>query len=168
MPDAHDCTPDTLAILARLRTGWGPSRRDLAGTDLLERWRLFSPGPYVLQGWIGMTMKSGIVFALDREWVRFINRWARLGRPAFAQPLPSNDVVMRCALAALAGRDEAGEIGAEARAWRSARAEPGWAPRAICSKWLRLSSPPRAARRGASRRAHTDPLELVADLPALP
>ena len=101
--DAHDCTPDTLAILARLRTGWRPSRRDLAGTDLLERWRLFSPGPYV-QGWIGMTMKSGIVFAFDREWVRFINRWARLGRPAFAQPLPSNDVVMRCALAALVPR----------------------------------------------------------------
>jgi hypothetical protein len=74
---------------------------------------LFSPGPYVLQGWIGMTMKLGIVFAFDSAWVRFIDRWARLGKPAVAQPLPSNDVVMRCALA---GRDEAGEIGAEARA----------------------------------------------------
>ena len=123
--DAHDCTADTLAILARLRSGWRPSRRDLAGTDLLERWRLFSPGPYVLQGWIGMTMKSGIVFAFDREWVRFINRWARLGTPAFAQPLPSNDVVMRCALAALAGRDEAGEISAEARALAERSREAG-------------------------------------------
>ena len=123
--DAHDCTPDTLAILARLRTGWRPSRRDLAGTDVLERWRLFSPGPYVLQGWTGRTMKSGIVFAFDREWVRFISRWARLGKPALAQPLPSNDVVMRCALAALAGRDEAGEIGAEARALAERSREAG-------------------------------------------
>jgi hypothetical protein len=123
--DAHDCTPDTLAILARLRTGWRPRRRDLAGTDLLDRWRLFSPGPYVLQGWIGMTMKSGIVFAFDVAWVRFIDRWARLGKTAVAQPLPSNDAVMRCALAALAGRDEAGEIGAEARALAERSREAG-------------------------------------------
>jgi hypothetical protein len=40
----------------------------------------------------------------------------RLGAPACAQPLPANETVMRCAFAALAGRDEAGEIGAEVRA----------------------------------------------------
>ena len=51
-----------------------------------------------------------------RGRVRFIDRWVRLGAPARAQPLPSNDAVMRCAMAALAGRDEAGEIGAQARA----------------------------------------------------
>ena len=123
--ESPDPEADTLAILSRLRTGWRPSRRDLAGTDVLERWRLFSPGPYVLQGWIGMTMKSGIVFAFDSAWVRFIDRWARLGKPAVAQPLPSNDVVMRCALAALAGRDEAGEIGAEARALAERSREAG-------------------------------------------
>src|SRR3954447_13265444 len=115
-----------------------------------------------------MTMKLGIVFAFDSAWVRFIDRWARLGKPAVAQPLPSNDVVMRCALA---GRDEAGEIGAEARAlgggwrrarWRSARAMPGSRLRPICSTWRRSNSTPRAGRGGASRRARTDSLELVA------
>jgi hypothetical protein len=116
MPDIDPFEADTLAILARLRTGWRPSRRDLAGTDVLERWRLYAPGAYVLQGWVGMTMKSGIVFAFDPAWVRFIDRWARLGQPALAQPYPSNDAVMRCATAALEGRDEVGEIGAAVRA----------------------------------------------------
>src|SRR3954453_22271789 len=112
-----------------------------------------------------MTMKLGIVFAFDSAWVRFIDRWARLGKPAVAQPLPSNDVVMRCALA---GRDEAGEIGAEARALASARAMPGSRLRPICSTWRRSNSTPRAGRGGASRRARTDSLELVADLGAAP
>src|SRR3954453_18483094 len=123
--ESPDDEADTLAILARLRNGWRPSLRDLARTDLLKRWRLFSPGPYVLQGWIGITMKSGIVFAFDSAWVRFIDRWARLGKPAVAQPLPSNDVGMGCALAALAGRDGAGEIGAEARALAERSREAG-------------------------------------------
>jgi hypothetical protein len=116
MPDIDSSEADTRAILARLRAGWRPSCRDLAGTDVLERWRLFSPGAYVLQGWVGMTMKSGIVFAFDPAWVRFIDRWARLGQPAFAQPYPSNDAVMSCATAALEGRNEVGEIGAAVRA----------------------------------------------------
>ena len=114
--ESPDPETETRAILARLRTGWRPSRRDLAGTDVLERWRLFSPGPYVLQGWVGMTMKSGIVFAFDPAWVRFIDRWARLGKPAFAQALPSNEAVMHCATAALSGRDCAAGIGAAVRA----------------------------------------------------
>jgi hypothetical protein len=116
LTESSKAEADTRAILARLRTGWRPSRRDLAGTDVLERWRLFSPGPYLLQGWVGMTLKSGIVFAFDPAWVRFIDRWARLGKPALAQPLPSNDAVMRCATAALAGRDCAAGIGAAVRA----------------------------------------------------
>jgi len=44
------------------------------------------------------------------------DRWVRLGAPTAAQPLPSNDVVMRCAMAALDGRDCAAEIGAQVRA----------------------------------------------------
>lgn len=107
---------DTRAILARLRTGWRPTRRDLAGAPVLERWRLYAPGPYMLQGWVGMSLKSGVAFAFDLNWVRFIDRWARLGAPAFVQPLPSNEAVMRCAMVALAGRDGAAEIGAEVRA----------------------------------------------------
>ena len=49
-------------------------------------------------------------------WARFIDRWVRLAAPACAQPAPSNDAVMRGAMAALAGRDGAAEIGAEVRA----------------------------------------------------
>jgi len=123
--ESPDDEADTRAILARLRLGWRPSRRDLAGTDVLERWRLFSPGPYVLQGWVGMTMKSGIVFAFDPAWVRFIDRWARLGKPAVAQPYPSNDAVMRCATAALAGRDCTAGIGAAVRALAERSREMG-------------------------------------------
>gem|GEM_PF-3910346 len=115
--ESPDPTPDTLAILARLRAGWRPSR-ELADAPVLQRWRLFAPGPYLLQGWVGMSLKSGIAFAFDPAagWVRFVDRWARLGTPACAQPLPSNEAVMRCVLIALAGRDGAAEIGAEARA----------------------------------------------------
>jgi hypothetical protein len=125
MPDIDPYEADTRAILARLRSGWRPSRRDLAGTDVLERWRLFSPGPYVLQGWAGMSLKSGIVFAFDLAWVRFIDRWARLGKPALAQPLPANEAVMRCATLALEGRDEATEIGEQVRALAARARESG-------------------------------------------
>lgn len=124
--ESPDPEADTLAILARLRAGWRPSRRNLADAPVLERWRLFAPGPYVLQGWVGMTMKSGIVFAFDPAgWVRFIDRWARLGKPALAQPLPANESVMRCAMIALAGRDGAAEIGAEVRALAERSREAG-------------------------------------------
>jgi hypothetical protein len=125
---------------------------------------LFSPGPYVLQGWIGMTMKLGIVFAFDSAWVRFIDRWARLGKPAVAQPLPSNDVVMRCALA---GRDEAGEIGAEARALAERSRDAGLKAAAYLLDMAAFELNT-ARRGGASRRARTDSLELVADLGAAP
>ena len=56
---------------------------------------------------------------------RFIDRWVRLGAPACAQPLPSNEIVMRCAMAALAGRDEAADIGAEARALAACSRDAG-------------------------------------------
>ncbi|MEJ0075212.1 MAG: hypothetical protein WDO17_07155 [Alphaproteobacteria bacterium] len=115
--ESPDPTAATLAILARLRTGWRPSH-ELADAIVLERWRLHAPAPYTLQGWAGMHMTSGVLFAFDpaARWARFIDRWVRLGAPDRAQPLPTNDAVMRCAMAALAGRDEAGEIGAEVRA----------------------------------------------------
>jgi hypothetical protein len=115
--ETSDAEADTLAILARLRSGWRPSR-ELADASVLERWRLFAPGPYLLQGWVGMSLKSGIAFAFDPAagWVRFVDRWARLGAPALAQPLPSNEAVMGCVTIALAGRDGAAEIRAEARA----------------------------------------------------
>lgn len=108
---------DTRAILARLRSGWQPSR-ELADAPELQRWQLLAARPYLLQGWVGMTLKSGVAFAFDAQarWARFIDRWVRLGAPARAQPLPSNEAVMRCAMAALAGRDEAADIGAEVRA----------------------------------------------------
>jgi hypothetical protein len=115
--ESPDPEADTRAILARLRSGWRPTR-ELVDAPVLERWRLFAPTPYTLQGWAGMNLKSGILFAFDADagWARFIDRWVRLGAPARAQPVPSNDAVMRCAIVALAGRDGAAEIGAEVRA----------------------------------------------------
>src|SRR5437899_1976769 len=85
--EPSEAEADTLAILARLRTGWRPSRRELADTAVLERWRLFAGAPCMLQGWVGMNLKSGVAFAFDAQgqWVRFIDRWARLGKPALAQ-----------------------------------------------------------------------------------
>jgi hypothetical protein len=111
------CESETLAVLARLRSGWQPSH-ELADAPELQRWRLLAARPYLLQGWVGMDLKSGVLFAFDAQarWARFIDRWVRLGAPACAQPLLSNETVMRCAMAALAGRDEAADIGAEARA----------------------------------------------------
>ena len=115
--ETSDAEAETRAILARLRSGWRPSR-ELGGAPVLERWRLFAPAPYTLQGWVGMNLKSGILFAFDAGagWARFIDRWVRLGAPEFAQPYPSNGAVMRGAIVALAGRDGAAEIGAEVRA----------------------------------------------------
>src|SRR5882757_10080282 len=50
------------------------------------------------QGWSGTTLISGVAFAFDADagWARLITRWVRLGAPAGAQPLPSNEAVMRC------------------------------------------------------------------------
>lgn len=124
--ESPDPQSETRAILARLRTGWRPSRGELADAVVLERWRLFSPGPYMLQGWAGTSLKSGVAFALDSGWVRFFDRWARLGQPAFAQPLPQNDAVMRCALLALQGRDGTAEIGDEVRALAERARETGF------------------------------------------
>jgi hypothetical protein len=73
--ESPDPTADTRAILARLRAGWRPSR-ELADAIVLERWRLFGPAPYLLQGWAGMRMTSGVLFAFDPAagWARFIDR----------------------------------------------------------------------------------------------
>jgi hypothetical protein len=158
--ESPDPIADTLAILARLRSGWRPSR-ELADAPVLERWRLFAPGPYLLQGWVGMSLKSGIAFAFDPAagWVRFVDRWARLGAPACAQPLPSNDAVMRCATAALAGRDCASGIGDQVRALAERSRDIGLATGAFLLDMAALEID--AARRPESAR---DPMVRDASL----
>jgi hypothetical protein len=96
-----DPAADTLRIIARLRAGGRPSAAELSGAAVLERWRLFAGEPYMLQGWVGMSLKSGVAFALDIGWARLIDRWVRLGGAAGVPPDASNEAVMEAAMRAL-------------------------------------------------------------------
>lgn len=113
-----DPTTHTLDILTRLRSGWRPSHHELDDAPVMKRWRIAVAGPYILQGFIGDDLNTGVLFAFDPAagWARLIDRWVRLGAPALPdQPLPDNDTVMRCA--ALASIfDGRPDIGAAARA----------------------------------------------------
>jgi hypothetical protein len=99
-----DPAAETLRVIARLRAGGRPSDAELSGAAVLERWRLFPGEPYMLQGWAGSSLKSGVAFALDIEagWARLIDRWARLGAGAGVPPRVSNEAVMEAAERALA------------------------------------------------------------------
>jgi hypothetical protein len=121
VPRRLDAPPDDpLHILQRLRGGWRPSRENLADALVLEEW-LLAPGvPYLLQGWDGNTLKSGMALAFEASqgWARRIDRWVVLGAPLGVPPPVSNDEVMHAAALALARdamAESAPDIAAEAR-----------------------------------------------------
>ena len=94
-------------ILSRLRVGWRPSERELKGAPVLDQWRLFPLGPYVLQGRVGEQVISDVAVALDpgAGWARFADQWFVLGTPAPGPQAPfDNDDIMRSAELAFAGQ----------------------------------------------------------------
>ena len=122
-----DPTAETLRIIARLRGDWRPSAAELSGTAVLEQWRLYRCQPYLLQGWMSSSLRSGVAFAfdLDAGWARLIDRWVRLGAPnAMPPPVSNDDVMQAAALAFIEGAavraldiaEEARALAAQARA----------------------------------------------------
>jgi hypothetical protein len=97
--ESPDPTFETLRIIARLRGDWRPSAAELSGAAVLEQWRLYRGAPYLLQGWMSSSLRSGIAFALDMDagWARLIDRWVRLGAPNAVPPRVGNDEVMQAA-----------------------------------------------------------------------
>lgn len=99
--------------LSRLQSGLCPGERELAGAEVLEQWRLFPPGPYVLQGRVGDHIYSGVAFALDPAagWARLADRWLVLGtRAPGPQPIIDNEEIMRSAARALVGQPADAEL----------------------------------------------------------
>jgi hypothetical protein len=94
MPLARD-------ILNRLRSGRGPTGRDLADAMGIEEWQLVPGGdtaPYLLEGKVAGRLTSEVVIALDPVvgWARTFDRWFVLGEAdPNSKPLVTPDGVMQ-------------------------------------------------------------------------
>ncbi len=111
---------DPMQALERLRKGWRPTPDNLADAAVLDEWLLVPNGYYLLQGWTGSSLKSGMALAFEapQRWARLIDRWVVLGRPLGVPLRVSNDEVMRAAAHALAGcaaSERARDVAIEAR-----------------------------------------------------
>ena len=90
-------------ILERLREGWRPAARDLAGAPIVSEWRILSvgPGPYLLQGTVEGRPILNVVIALDASarWARTPDRWLILGgrSPELQRVVSESEIMSRAA-----------------------------------------------------------------------